>query len=145
MYSDQDLRTLLRMFLAELRSWVGKQEIQRLFELLLTPWTSTVLGLDEAVGDELQELTPEELVMVESIAEHVTAGWSPTDVVVFRYKLANLPDGQLAKRLGVSRPTAANEKSRLFAAIRQELEDTDRHLHPAVVTAIARLTGEVTL
>ena len=55
-YSDDDLRTLLRIFLAELKSWVGKQEIQRLFELLLTPWTSTVLGLDEAVGDELQEL-----------------------------------------------------------------------------------------
>ncbi len=78
--------------------------------------------------------------MVNSTAERIVTTWSDSDVVVFRYKLGNLPDAQLATRLGVSRPTAANEKSRVFLAIRSELEGLDRRLQPEVLTAIARLT-----
>ena len=143
-YTDESLRTLLRIFLSEVRSAVGRRELQELFDLLLTPWTATVLGLEEAVGDERSDLTPEEQVMVNSIAERIVTTWSDSDVCVFRYKLGNLSDAQLATRLGVSRPTAASEKSRVFLAIRNELEGLGHRLQTAVLTAIARLTEGVT-
>jgi len=144
-YTDESLRTLLRIFLAEIRSAIGRRELQELFEFLLTPWTATVIGLEEAVGNERSDLTPEEQMMVNSTAERIVTTWSDSDVVVFRYKLGNLPDAQLATRLGVSRPTAANEKDRVFLAIRSELDGLDRRLQPEVLTVIARLTEGLAL
>lgn len=141
-YTDEGLRTLLRVFLSEYVSPVRKGDLEELLRLLLTPWVTSLLGLDEAVGDEYAQLTPEEEMLVMSVAGRVTATWSETDVVVFRCKLGNLPDSHLADRLGVSRPTAANAKKALFAALADELQDIDQHLRPAVIAAMARLTAE---
>ena len=139
-YTDENLRTLLRVFLSEYRMPVRTPELQELFELLLTPWTTSVLGLDEVVGVETLELTPEEQVMVNMVAERITESWTELEAVVFRYKLGNLPDAELANRLGVSRPTAANAKSDLFSDLARELMDVDQHVRPAIITKIADLT-----
>src|SRR5262249_52686509 len=131
-YTDEGLKTLLRVFLSEFAEPVRRTELQELFELLLTPWITSVLGLDEAVGEEHPELTPEEEVLVMSVAGRITTSWSETDTIVFRYKLGNLPDAQLAERLGVSRPTAANSKKALFDGLRDDLRDLEPHLQPSV-------------
>src|SRR5262249_47706373 len=140
-YTDDGLRTLLRVFLSEFALPVRKEHLQQLFELLLTPWTVSVLGLDETVDYENPDLSPEEQTVVNAAAARITASWSEREVVIFRHKLGNLPDAQLARRLGVSRPTAANAKSELFARLADELSDLERHLRPAVLTEIASLTS----
>ena len=72
----------------------------------------------------------------------IAARWTPEDVIVFRYRLANKSDAQLAERLGVSRPTAAKVKSRLYQSLRVDLEYLDVHLRPAVLTRLAKSRTE---
>ena len=139
-YTDDGLRTVLRVFLSEFRQPAGKQQLQELFELLLTPWMTSLLGLDEAVGNENPELTPEEQVMINTVAARITESWTDRDFVIFRHKLGNLPDGELAERFGVSRPTAAKQKSDLFAYLAGEIVDLDQRLRLAALARIADLS-----
>ena len=139
-YTDESLVTLLRVFLREAACEVHKTDLQRLFEVLLTPWLATVLGLDEAENPLLEALTPGEQVMVEETAVRITANWSEEDVLVFRYKLSNTRDDLLARRIGVSRPTAASRKQNLFDRLRDELEDVEPELRQPVIHHLAALT-----
>lgn len=144
-YSDASLRTLLRLFLGEARCSVGRTELQALFEILLTPWLATVLGLDEAENPRLGDLEPDERVAVEETAVRIVERWDNETTIVFRYKLSNTPDAQLADRLGVSRPTAANKKRELFEQLQMDLVDLDPILRVAVLQRLAALTDERTL
>ncbi len=96
-YSDNDLRTLLRLFLGELGRGVSRSDLQQLFEILLTPWITTLLGLDEAMDERPREILPDDQSLVDGLATEIAARWTPEDVIVFRYRLANKSDAQLAE------------------------------------------------
>jgi hypothetical protein len=144
-YSDASLRTLLRLFLGEARSSVGRADLQALFEILLTPWLATVLGLDEAESPRLGDLEPDERVAVEETAVRIVERWDNETAIVFRYKLSNTADAQLAGRLGVSRPTAANKKKELFEQLQADLVDLNPTLRVAVLQRLAAMTDWRTL
>lgn len=139
-YTDTGLSTLLRVFLREAGCEVHKPDLQNLFEVLLTPWLTTVLGLDEAENPLLETLTPGDRVMVEQTATRIAGNWTEEDVVVFRYKLSNTRDELLARRLNVSRPTAAARKQDLFDSLREELQDVDPGLRQPLIHHLAAIT-----
>ena len=144
-YSARSLVTLLRIFLGEIGGEVARRDLHKLFGILLTPWIATLLGLDEAVEERSREVGPDDQTLVDRLAAHIAAEWNAEEVIVFRYKLANLSDTRLAERLGWSRPTAANAKRRLYQSLQADLEDLDVQLRPLVLTRIATLTDGVTL
>ena len=144
-YSDASLRTLLRIYLGESQCRVGSAELQNLFEILLTPWLATVLGLDEAENPRLGELEADERVAVEETAVRIAERWEDEDAIVFRYKLSNTPDGELARRLGVSRPQGARKKRELFDQLQNDLIDLHPGLRVAVLQRLAAITDGVTL
>ena len=152
-YSDSDLATLLRVFLGEVKCAINRGDLHKLFENLLTPWLTTVLGLDEVADDGPRmgstmapgKIGPDDELLVDEAAERIASGLSAEDVVVFRYKHANMSDTQLAERLNVSRPTAANKKDRLFEKLRSELGDLEAQLRPLVLGRIVSRTDGVTL
>lgn len=139
-YTDEGLATLLRIFLREAACEVDKADLQKLFELLLTPWLASVLGLDEAENPLLEALTPGDQVMVEETAVRIASNWSEEDVIVFRYKFSNTRDDLLARRIGVSRPTAAARKQNLFDRLRDELEDVEPALRQPLIHHLAAIT-----
>lgn len=139
-YTDASLSTLLRIFLREVGCEVHKPDLQKLFEVLLTPWLTTVLGLDEAENPLLDALTPGERVMVEQTAIRIAENWTEEDAIVFRYKLSNTRDELLARRLNVSRPTAAARKQDLFDRLRAELRDVEPQLRQPLIHHLAVVT-----
>lgn len=139
-YTDPALSTLLRVFLRESACEVRTPDLQKLFEVLLTPWLTTVLGLDEAENPLLEALAPGERVMVEETAVRIATSWSEEDVIVFRYKLSNTRDELLARRIGVSRPTAAARKQDLFDRLREELADIEPALRQPLIHHLAAIT-----
>jgi predicted DNA binding protein len=139
-YTDDGLRDVLRKLLSSFGTIVSKPQLEEFFEHILTPWTTTVLDLDEGVHEEHSDLTPEEIAMVQSIANSITEGWSQNEALAFDYKLGNISDARLADRIGVSRPTAANLKNKVLSEIHDALTDVDSHLHTATLTAVANLT-----
>lgn len=139
-YTDDGLRDVLRKLLSSFGAAVSKPQLEKFFEHILTPWTTTVLDLDEEVHEEHSDLTPEEIAMVQSIANSITESWSQNEALAFDYKLGNISDARLAARIGVSRPTAANLKNKVLSEIHDALVDVDSHLHTATLTAVANLT-----
>lgn len=78
--------------------------------------------------------------MVEETAVRIASNWSEEDVIVFRYKFSNTRDDLLARRIGVSRPTAAARKQNLFDRLRDELEDVEPALRQPLIHHLAAIT-----
>jgi hypothetical protein len=140
-YDADRLTQVLFILLRQVRGWVRRAELQRFFELLLTPWTASFLDDTERDDTAAGQLGPEEVVVVNDTAGRLVGALNEEGRTILRMKSANLPDRDVASRLGVSRPTVANRTAELFAMVRVELELVDPALHSHIVARLGELLG----
>ena len=125
-YSDVALEAVLDTVLSRAPGGVTKRDIGRILESALTDWVPAVLELDETGGAAVAAvLSPEEAVEVMAIASELLSSLSEEDAEILRGRLAGLPDTEVARWIGVSRPTLIKRRHVLIERIRAVSENLD--------------------
>jgi len=135
-YDSERLTRILTVLFGEVRGWIRRRELHIFFELLLTPWTASFLDDNERNDPAASELDPEQEALVNDTARELVTELNGEARTILVMKSANLPDRDVASRLGVSRPTVANRKAEVFEAVRRHLELVDPALHSHVLARV---------
>lgn len=131
-YTTPDLRMLLERVLYEVDA-LSERDLARLFEILLTSWLPTFLQ-DPEEDYPSDEPTPE---AVAEDAEMLSAVQAFVDILsdeekwILVSKSQGIADGEIAVRLGRSRPWVARQKQSVLQRLRTELMsgfEEDQHL-----------------
>lgn len=124
-------------------------DIRRILELTLTAWVPTLLRDHEE--DYASATTPPELELerahMQTTIATLAADLDPVHRVVLLGKSQDISDGDLAQRVGISRPTLAKRKTEALARVQAELiEELPNALHDEAIRhlldACADLEGE---
>ncbi len=101
---------------------VGESDLRRILGESLTVFATAEVVTDEAGTEALSgQLDPGDLVMANELVERLNAAFTKEEAGVLAGKWIGDSDGDIARRLGVSRPTAAKYKESAFAKVRDEL------------------------
>lgn len=123
-YTDGDLRTLLRVAFETSPTVLRVRDLDRIFRELLTEWTpSGLVPYVETTMEDRVTLSPED---EQATSEAVTTLLSRLDQnarIVLAAKLEGISDADLAQLLGVSRPTAAKRKHTVSTVVAETLGD----------------------
>lgn len=123
-YSEVALEAVLDIMLYHAGGGIAIRDIGRILEFVLTDWVPAVLELDEGGGGSAAvALSPEEAAEVMAIAAEIIFGLSKGDGRILRGRLAGLPDTEVARRIGVSRPTLIKRRRALIDRIRAASEN----------------------
>lgn len=147
-YNGENLRLLLREILGEFGGFLIS-DLRRILEVALTAWLPTVLRADEE--NHRSRLTPEiELsrTAMPTLIDNVIAQLDDAHRVVLLGKSQDTSDGELARRMGRSRPWIADRKSEVLAIVeRQLVAELPEELHGeatrALLEELARLDDGV--
>ncbi|RNM13008.1 hypothetical protein EFL26_16385 [Nocardioides pocheonensis] len=103
---------------------VDEPELRRILEESLTVFATAEVVSDDA-GTEIRsgELDPGNLTMANEITQRLLATLTLEEATLLAGKWIGDSDGDIARRLGVSRPTAAKYKESAFAKVRDELTE----------------------
>ncbi|MEX0663325.1 MAG: hypothetical protein WD598_00985 [Acidimicrobiia bacterium] len=120
-YKAADLQDLVER-LVDAFGAVLLADIRRILEALLTAWLPTVLQDDEE--DHASRATPElelERSQMNELITTLAQGLDPVQRLVLIGKSQGVPDGELADRVGRSRPWVADRKAEALDRVQQEL------------------------
>lgn len=133
-YSGAHLQEVV-MTLAMSHGPVLLGDIRRILEVTLTAWVPTVLRDHEE--DYTSDATPElelERAHMQTLISTLVADLSPVHRVVLLGKSQGIADGDLAQRVGSSRPTLAKRKAEVLARVQAEvIEELPNVLHDEAV------------
>jgi DNA-directed RNA polymerase specialized sigma24 family protein len=124
-------------------SEVGELDLRRILDESLTVFATAEVVSDEAgTGERSGELDPGDLIMANELTERLEAALTYEEVTVLAGKWIGDSDGDISRRLGVSRPTAAKYKESAYMKVRNELDSqsaavvgyTLGRLHSVVIT-----------
>ena len=134
-YSTDVLVGLLRSVASELPCPVTVTDLDWIFSFLLTSWLPRFLeqGEGEAFRPAVDELSVEERAIVEQVAGSIVAGCSGTAREVLRLKILGVSDREIGRRLGMSRPTVAKHKQRLFVRLERVLAPLSERMRASVI------------
>jgi hypothetical protein len=134
-YGEESLAVLMRVIAENLRCPITAAILDRVFNLILTPWIPRFLDEDEGSITERPstDLGPEEQVIVEEIAKLILAGCSSEQKEVLRLKLTGTSDADVGAALGISRPTVAKRKSEALSIVETHLSDRPEAVQSAVI------------
>lgn len=126
-YSDESLGTLLGLVLREApEGGVAVRDLGKIFELILTDWIPAVLELEEAGGGSAADsMEPSQIVEVRTTASEIISDLSEVETEALRGFLTGLPYSEVARRIGVSRPTLLKHQRRIRNRIRTAAEGLD--------------------
>ncbi len=124
-------------------------DIRRILDLTLTAWVPTLLR-DREDGYASTSTPPElelERAQMQTTIATLVSDLDPVHRIVLIGKSQDISDGDLAQRVGVSRPTLAKRKTEVLARVQAELiEELPTVLHDEAVRhlleACAVLEGE---
>ena len=136
LYDSKGLNALLEIFLAEVKGPANNKDLQDFFKNLLTPWKEPGLISIEENKDMPTEISSEDEVMVLAVVELLRTDLGSEGCLIFGLKFANIPDRSLATRLGMSRPTAADRKDKVFEKISERLEGLDKKIQEAILSEL---------
>ena len=136
-YDAERLAAVVGIYLSEVRTAASRSDLSGFFHLLLTPWLPGVLGEVEADSVTDPDLSPEEATLVADEATRLIETMSAEERLIFLYKHANLPDRELAERLGLSRQSTAPRKTELLRKLAEQLSDVSQRLQAPVLSAVA--------
>lgn len=101
---------------------VEELDLRKILEESLTVFATAEVVSDEAgTEDRSGELDPSDLVMANELIERLDAALTHEEATVLAGKWIGDSDGDIARRLDVSRPTAAKYKASAFTKIHDEL------------------------
>lgn len=111
-------------------------DIRRILELTLTAWVPTLLRDHEE--DYASTTTPPELELeraqMQTMIAALAADLDPVHRIVLIGKSQDVSDGDLAQRVGISRPTLAKRKNEVLARVQAELiEELTNALHDEAI------------
>lgn len=141
-YSTSDLAELVRV-LVDAFDGILLRDLRRILEITLTGWLPSILRHDEE--DHVEASTPEfELQRSEmkNAITHFVADLDETHRVVLLGKAQGVSDGDLARRLGRSRPWLADRKQEVLTMVASNvISQLPPELH---AEATGRLLDELT-
>jgi hypothetical protein len=120
-YSAEDLSRILALVLDDLDGLLIS-DLRRIFEISLTAWLPTILRDSEE--DQISELSPEleaERANMTSLIEGFLGQLDETQQRVLLGKSQGISDGDLAKRIGRSRPWVADRKIEVLEMLEEHL------------------------
>ncbi|WP_349318944.1 hypothetical protein [Mycolicibacterium canariasense] len=101
---------------------VEELDLRKILDESLTVFATAEVVSDEAGSDDRSgELDPSDLIMANELIERLGAALTNEETTVLAGKWIGDSDGDIARRLGVSRPTAAKHKASAFTKIQDEL------------------------
>jgi hypothetical protein len=137
-YDRDGLGAVLAILLRTAPGSVGKSDLQRFFEDLLTPWAVALLEPTEELEVAGHQLTPAEEAVVEETCQRMVERMTTEDQLIYQYKYANIPDRVVADAIGLSRQSTAPRKKALFEHLAGELRELEPHVQEGV---LVRLNG----
>lgn len=136
-YNGENLRLLLREILDEFGG-ILISDLRTILEIALTAWLPTVLR--EGEENYRSHLTPEiELsrTAMPTLIDNVIAQFDDAHREVLLGKSQDTSDGELARRMGRSRPWVADRKSEVLAIVeRQLVAELPEELHGEATRAL---------
>jgi DNA-directed RNA polymerase specialized sigma24 family protein len=137
-YHSDALATVLQIVAETLPSSFSLQDVDRILRLVLTDWIPRFLEEgEESFSARDEELTPEEMVVMQDIVTRVLTAMSADQRLILLRKLEGISDAAVAEEVGVSRPTLAARKNAVFRTLEVELQDMDSELQRAVTGELA--------
>ncbi|WP_394553703.1 helix-turn-helix transcriptional regulator [Agromyces sp. MMS24-JH15] len=101
---------------------IEELELRKIFDASLTVFaTAEVVSDDAGAEDRSGDLDPGDLIMANELTERLIATLTRDEATLLAGKWVGDSDGDIARRLGISRPTAAKHKESAFSKIRDEL------------------------
>jgi hypothetical protein len=121
-------------------------DVDAILKIVLTDWIPSFLEEgEESVVVEDRELGPEAMVVVTSTVDRVLDAMSEEQSLIFLRKLEGVSDSEVAKELGLSRPTLAARKEGVWRLMEHELSDLPEEHQRAVTGELGlRLVGGAT-
>jgi hypothetical protein len=145
-YREEVLVRLLLMAAERLPTPFGISALDQVFRELLTDYLPGVLdpnGWSENHPGGRPSERPEEALDVIETTDRLLDSLGTEGRQIVAAKLAGVSDSDLARGLGVSRPTAASRKEAVLATFRLEAESLAESLLPMLIEQLAlRLAGE---
>lgn len=140
-YGGRELEALLGCVLKEVPGGVSVRDLGRVFEFVLTDWVPAVLEHDEGTAAEAPAvlMDPSEVVAIRATAAELVAGMSGEEVTIVRGRLAGLPDVDVARQIGLSRPTLIKRRRVLLDRLREAAEGLSEIGHEALVGEMSLL------
>lgn len=138
-YDAEGLHRVLTVLCRAVKTPLSRHDLQSFFDDLLTAWAPSFLEPGEDQDRPAVDLTPSEQSVVNEAADQLVAAMTEQERVIFQYKYANLPDREVAARLGLSRQSTAPRKQALFARLTDELSGHERHVQSAVLARMNML------
>lgn len=111
-------------------------DFDRILRVALTSWYPVLLGLDD--GQEWPTESSEPEPRWEELVQHLMDALPSADKLALHLKLSGASDSQLAERLAVSRPTAANRRAAAFDRLREAWNSIAADLRPEQASRLAQ-------
>lgn len=121
-YTGDALAALVEAVSRSLPAGFSLSELGKILEMVLTDWVASFLSEFEEVHRlEDERLGPEEEAASRSAMEEILERCSPEQLMIIRRKLEGASDEDIARELGVSRPTVHARKQTAFDVLRDIL------------------------
>jgi DNA-binding CsgD family transcriptional regulator len=137
-YSTEVLVELLEGVATALPHAVTVADLDRILSFLLTSWLPRFLEQGER-GDlrpAVDDLSVEERAIVAEVSGSIMSSCTGIAREVLRLKLAGASDREIGRQLGMSRPTVAKHKHRLFRRLERVLAPLAEEMRVAVVDSL---------
>ncbi len=121
-YSAEAFAVLMQAVVAALPMGVSLSELGKILEHILTDWLASLLyDLEEGWDQVAEPLDPQEQALSRRAAEEVIERCPPEQLLILRRKLEGVSDEEIARELGVSRPTVHARKRAAFGTLKDIL------------------------
>lgn len=106
---------------------IAEDSLRKILDDALTVFsTSEVVTDDAGSEDQATELDPADLAVANEALDRLMAALSREEAAVLAGKWIGDSDGDIAARLGISRPTVAKRKDSAYAKVREELASSEQ-------------------
>ncbi len=140
-YGGRELEAVLDCVLDAVPGGVSVRDLGRVFGFVLTDWVPAVLEHDEGTtaATPAVVMDPSEVVVIRATAAELLAGMSGEELTIVRGRLAGLPDADVAREVGLSRPTLMKRRRVLLDRLRQAAEGLSEAGREALVDEVSLL------
>ena len=136
-YDHRSLVAVIQVLLKEVAAPISRGDLDRFFRQLLTAWLPGLLEEIEEYRPQRDVLSPEEEAIANDAASRMIVAMNDEEKTIFVFKHANLPDRELAARLGLSRQSTAPRKAALFERLAAELSSFGERMRLEIIAIMA--------
>jgi RNA polymerase sigma factor (sigma-70 family) len=134
-YSTDSLRTLLELAADTVESAVRVADLDRILSSLLTSWLPGFLQESEGAANrpDTGVVSSEERAIARELSEGMADSCTPVQLEVLRLKLAGGSDREIAKEMGISRPTVAKRRVEVMSMLTEALTGVSDATHALIL------------